>query len=447
MRPASATDDDARRAADGRPPEPLVPRPGAARALPGGHARALRAALRAAADAEPDERPGRDLARRSTSSASTTTSRSACARRRTTAPLRPAATSPAAPPTTAMGWEVDARRACTTCSLRLRRDYGDLPIYITENGAAFDDEPAGRRRRRGPAARRRTCAATSRRCARAVADGVDVRRYYVWSLLDNFEWEHGYDKRFGIVHVDYETQGRIAEAQRALVPRLHRVDAAVAGLRLSRPPAPGSPPPPRSSRPRSPACSATSASPTRACGRGKVAVLRRRPQPVAEAEHPADLLAAGAEDVEVHVGVRSLEQPVLVPVGLADAQDVAGGLERRDVVALGRRVGDRQRHVDDRLRREAGDRGRAGVLEEDDAVAERGADLLRLARIEERPRGVVLGEGDRGVVALRLADRHPAELVLGRHGAAPGPGRRAARRGRAPRRGTAARPPRTRAGR
>ena len=44
--------------------------------------------------------------------------------------------------------------------------------------------------------------------AHAVADGVDVRRYCVWSLLDNFEWEHGYDKRFGIVHVDYETQAR-----------------------------------------------------------------------------------------------------------------------------------------------------------------------------------------------------------------------------------------------
>ena len=59
----------------------------------------------------------------------------------------------------------------------------------------------------------------------AIADGVDVRRYCVWSLLDNFEWEHGYAKRFGIVHVDYETQRRDPEAQRALVPRLHRARA------------------------------------------------------------------------------------------------------------------------------------------------------------------------------------------------------------------------------
>jgi beta-glucosidase len=110
------------------------------------------------------------------------------------------------PPLTAMGWEVDAD-GLHELLLRLLRDYGDIPVYITENGAAFDEELVD------------GCVDDPERVAylrdhlaalqRALADGVDVRRYYAWSLLDNFEWEHGYSKRFGIVHVDYETQRRI----------------------------------------------------------------------------------------------------------------------------------------------------------------------------------------------------------------------------------------------
>jgi beta-glucosidase len=45
-------------------------------------------------------------------------------------------------------------------------------------------------------------------CSRAMDSGVDVRGYFVWSLLDNFEWAHGYERRFGIVHVDFRTQAR-----------------------------------------------------------------------------------------------------------------------------------------------------------------------------------------------------------------------------------------------
>jgi beta-glucosidase len=111
------------------------------------------------------------------------------------------------PPLTAMGWEVDADGLYEVL-LRVRREYGDVPVYITENGAAFEDDQVADGRVDDPdrVAYLRDHLAALRR---AVADGVDVRRYYVWSLLDNFEWEHGYAKRFGIVRVDYETQRRI----------------------------------------------------------------------------------------------------------------------------------------------------------------------------------------------------------------------------------------------
>jgi beta-glucosidase len=110
-------------------------------------------------------------------------------------------------PLTTMGWEQDPS-GLHEILVRVRRDYGDVPIAITENGAAFDDgdvvdgyvdDPARVEYLQGHLAA----------LAQAIADGVDVRRYYVWSLLDNFEWEHGYEQRFGIVHVDYETQRRV----------------------------------------------------------------------------------------------------------------------------------------------------------------------------------------------------------------------------------------------
>jgi beta-glucosidase len=113
----------------------------------------------------------------------------------------------APPPTTAMGWEVDPD-GLHEVLLRLRRDYGAPPVYITENGASFDDPPATNGHVDDP---ERTAYLQSHlsALARAVADGADVRRYCVWSLLDNFEWELGYGKRFGIVHVDFESQARV----------------------------------------------------------------------------------------------------------------------------------------------------------------------------------------------------------------------------------------------
>jgi beta-glucosidase len=111
------------------------------------------------------------------------------------------------PPTTAMGWEVDPD-GLHELLLRVRRDYGNVPIYITENGAAYEDGPVVNGTLEDP--RRVDYLQTHvSALARAVADGVDVRRYFAWSMLDNFEWEHGYSKRFGLVYVDYSTQRRV----------------------------------------------------------------------------------------------------------------------------------------------------------------------------------------------------------------------------------------------
>jgi beta-glucosidase len=117
---------------------------------------------------------------------------------------------PAGPPTTAMGWEV-APDGLRRLLVRIRDDYGELPIAITENGASYEDPPAADGRVDDP---ERTAYLESHLAAlrAAVAEGVPVERYFVWSLLDNFEWEWGYDQRFGIVHVDFDTQRRTPKA-------------------------------------------------------------------------------------------------------------------------------------------------------------------------------------------------------------------------------------------
>ena len=87
------------------------------------------------------------------------------------------------------------------------QDYPGIPMTITENGAAFDDvvEPDGSVRDEDRLA---YIAGHLKAVADARERGADVRGYLVWSLMDNFEWAYGYDKRFGIVRVDYETQER-----------------------------------------------------------------------------------------------------------------------------------------------------------------------------------------------------------------------------------------------
>ena len=86
--------------------------------------------------------------------------------------------------------------------------YGNPPIYITENGAAFFDPPVVEGDRLSDPLRVDYYRKHLKAVHAALAAGVDVRGYFAWSLLDNFEWSHGFSKRFGIVHVDFGTQKR-----------------------------------------------------------------------------------------------------------------------------------------------------------------------------------------------------------------------------------------------
>ncbi len=109
-------------------------------------------------------------------------------------------------PHTAMGWRIEPA-SLTELLLRLHRDYPGLPLLITENGAAFDDEVDGTGEVADPLRvdylRRHLIAVND-----AIRAGVDVRGYFVWSLMDNFEWAWGFSKRFGVVHVDLTTLER-----------------------------------------------------------------------------------------------------------------------------------------------------------------------------------------------------------------------------------------------
>jgi beta-glucosidase len=91
------------------------------------------------------------------------------------------------------------------------RGYTDLPLYVTENGAAFHDyvDPEG-----GVDDVERVSYLNDHfsETLEAIQAGIDVRGYFVWSLLDNFEWADGYSRRFGLVYVEFGTQARIPKA-------------------------------------------------------------------------------------------------------------------------------------------------------------------------------------------------------------------------------------------
>ncbi len=105
-----------------------------------------------------------------------------------------------------MGWTIDPT-GLHDLIMRYTREAPGLPLYITENGAAYDDKPDPDGRVHDP---ERISYLHGHLAAvrRAISDGADVRGYYLWSLLDNFEWAYGYGKRFGAVYVDYSTLAR-----------------------------------------------------------------------------------------------------------------------------------------------------------------------------------------------------------------------------------------------
>jgi beta-glucosidase len=108
---------------------------------------------------------------------------------------------------TEMDWEVYPS-ALTDLLVRLHRDYGIQDLIVTENGAAFADQWDGSGHVHDPqrvAYFRQHVSALSK----AIEQGVPLRGYFAWSLLDNYEWAEGYSKRFGLVYIDYPTQRRI----------------------------------------------------------------------------------------------------------------------------------------------------------------------------------------------------------------------------------------------
>ncbi|MFC8660324.1 GH1 family beta-glucosidase [Streptomyces parvus] len=125
---------------------------------------------------------------------------------------------------THMDWEVHAD-GLEQLLLRLTEEYGIGRIYVTENGSAYEDVVAADGSVHDPE-RVRYLEEHLAACARAVAKGAPLAGYFAWSLMDNFEWAYGYDKRFGLVHVDYATQRRTVKSSGLRYAELIREHAA-----------------------------------------------------------------------------------------------------------------------------------------------------------------------------------------------------------------------------
>ncbi|NLK21702.1 MAG: beta-glucosidase [Epulopiscium sp.] len=108
---------------------------------------------------------------------------------------------------TEMGWEIYPE-GLYDLLIRLHKEYGGIPLMITENGAAFNDivDYEGKINDYN---RLDYLYRHFREAHKAINDGVNLKGYYVWSFMDNFEWTYGYSKRFGITYIDYKTKERI----------------------------------------------------------------------------------------------------------------------------------------------------------------------------------------------------------------------------------------------
>jgi beta-glucosidase len=110
-------------------------------------------------------------------------------------------------PTSVATWESIYPAGLYDLLTRLKHDYGDLPLYITENGAPYQDTLSANGTVDDPQ-RHQYIHDHLLAANRAVQAGVNLRGYHVWSLLDNFEWAEGYTQRWGIVYIDYDTLRR-----------------------------------------------------------------------------------------------------------------------------------------------------------------------------------------------------------------------------------------------
>jgi len=120
---------------------------------------------------------------------------------------------------TETGWEVHAP-ALKDLLLSFKQRYGPIPVYITENGAAFYDPPVASDSGVHDPLRCEYLEEHLGAVADAIESGVDIRGYMLWSLFDNLEWSLGYTKRFGIVHVNFETQARTPKDSATLYSRI-----------------------------------------------------------------------------------------------------------------------------------------------------------------------------------------------------------------------------------